>query len=120
MQREIGGGLVSLVGSLVLMFYVFNLASNWNDIWTAFTEADLAYIPPIILLMISTYLAGAWSLMGASPVELSFTTTSEVMFGQSFLNRFTPANAGGMAMRVRYLQLEGLDSASAATTIPSR
>ena len=30
-----------------------------------------------------------------------------IMFGQSFLNRFTPANAGGMAMRVRYLQRGG-------------
>jgi uncharacterized protein (TIRG00374 family) len=39
------------------------------------------------------------------------------MFGQSYLNRFTPANAGGMAMRVRYLQLNGLDTAVSASAI---
>ena len=39
------------------------------------------------------------------------------MFGQSFLNRFTPMNAGGMAMRVRYLQKGGTDVAVAATAV---
>ena len=39
------------------------------------------------------------------------------MFGQSFLNRFTPANAGGMAMRMRYLQLNGLESLEAAAAV---
>jgi uncharacterized protein (TIRG00374 family) len=116
-ERITIGGLVSLAGSLVLMFYVFNLASNWNDIWDAFTTADAVYIIPIVVLSMSTFLAGAWSLMGASPVELSFTTTSEVMFGQSFLNRFTPANAGGMAMRIRYLQLNGVDGTVATASI---
>jgi len=116
-QRITIKGAVSLVGSIVLAYYVFNLASNWDAIWDAFTSADLAYVPPIIILMISTYASGAWSLMGATLVELSFTRTTEVMFGQSFLNRFTPANAGGMAMRVRYLQLNGVDAAVAAAAI---
>jgi uncharacterized membrane protein YbhN (UPF0104 family) len=116
-QRITIKGAVSLVGSMVLAYYVLNLASNWDAIWDAFTSADLAYVPPIIILMISTYLSGAWSLMGATLVELSFTRTTAVMFGQSFLNRFTPANAGGMAMRVRYLQLNGVDATVAAAAV---
>jgi uncharacterized protein (TIRG00374 family) len=39
------------------------------------------------------------------------------MAGQSFLNRFTPANAGGMALRVRYLQKRGVDVGGAAATV---
>lgn len=116
-QRITIKGTVALVGSLVLAAYVFALASNWDAIWEAFTTADLAYVPPIIVLMITTYLTGSWSLMGATTVELSFTKTTEVMFGQSFLNRFTPANAGGMAMRMRYLQLNGLDATVAGATV---
>jgi uncharacterized membrane protein YbhN (UPF0104 family) len=116
-QRITLKGIVALVGALVLMAYVLNLASNWDETWDAFTTAEVAYIPPIIVMMICTYLAGAWSLMGATSVHLSFTRTSAVMFGQSFLNRFTPANAGGMAMRVRYLQLNGLDVTVAGATI---
>lgn len=111
------GGAVSLVGSLVLVWYVFNLATNWDQTWEAFTTADLLYAIPIILMMISTYFSGAMSLMGAVTIDLIYTRTVAVMFGQSYLNRFTPANAGGMAMRVRYLQLNGLDTAVSASAI---
>lgn len=116
-QRITIQGAVSLVGAGVLVFYILSLASDWEAIWDAFIRADLIYVTPILVLAFSTYLTGAMSLQGASPIDLGFGRTTAVMLGQSFLNRFTPANAGGMAMRVRYLQLEGLDSASAATTI---
>jgi hypothetical protein len=116
-QRITIQGTVALVGGIVLGGYLLNLASNWDDTWEAFTTADLAYVPPIIVLMIITYLSGAWSLMGATSVHLSFTRPSAVMVGQSFLNRFTPANAGGMAMRVCYLQLNGSDGTVAGATI---
>ena len=116
-QRITIGGIVSLVGSIVLLTYVFNLATNWDDTWDAFSRADLTFAIPIVFLMISTYFSGALSLLGASPVNLAYLRTVAVMFGQSYLNRFTPANAGGMAMRVRYLQLNGLDTAVAAASI---
>ena len=111
------GGAVSLVGSLVLLGYVINLAANWDQTWDAFTDADLAYAIPVIAMMISTYFSGALSLIGATTIDLIYMRTVAVMFGQSYLNRFTPANAGGMAMRVRYLQLNGLDTAVAASSI---
>lgn len=111
------GGVVSLVGSIVLASYVFTLASDWDQIWDAFTRADLGYVLPIVVLAMVPYFSGALSMIGAVPIDLRFLNTTAVMFGQSFLNRFTPANAGGMAMRVRYLQLNGLDGAVAATSI---
>ena len=116
-RRITVGGAVSLVGSLVLLWYIFNLATNWDQTWEAFTTANLLYAVPIILMMISTYLSGAMSLMGAVTIDLVYSRTVAVMFGQSYLNRFTPANAGGMAMRVRYLQLNGLDTAVSASAI---
>jgi uncharacterized protein (TIRG00374 family) len=105
------------VGSLVLVGYILSLASDWEDIWSAFTSADLVYLPPLLVLAMAPYFAGALSMLGAVPIQLPFMRTTTVMFAQSFLNRFTPANAGGMAMRVRYLQLQGLDGAVAATSI---
>ncbi len=116
-QRITVGGLVSLVGGLVLAWYVISLAADWDQIWDAFTTADLSYVLPIIVLAALPYLTGALSMMGAVPIDLPFLRTTAVMFGQSYLNRFTPANAGGMAMRIRYLQLEGLDGAVSATSI---
>lgn len=111
------GAAVSVVGSFVLLAYVFNLAANWDQTWEVFKSANLIYAIPVILLMISTYFSGAMSLLGATTIDLIYTRTVAVMFGQSYLNRFTPANAGGMAMRVRYLQLNGLETAVAASAI---
>jgi uncharacterized protein (TIRG00374 family) len=110
-------GIVSLVGSVVLGYYLISLASDWEDIWTAFTEADLSYALPIVVLISATYVTGAMSLLGAVTTHLPLMRTTAVMFGQAFLNRFTPANAGGMAMRVRYLQLNGQDTAVAAASV---
>jgi len=116
-QRITIGGVVSLVGAGVLVYYVFSLASDWDQIWDAFTRANLIYVIPVLALAMAPYFTGALSMLGAVPIELRFGRTTAVMFGQSYLNRFTPANAGGMAMRIRYLQLEGLDGAVAATSI---
>lgn len=117
LQRITIGGVVTLVGSVVLVGYVFSLAADWDQIWDAFNSADLSFVLPILVLAAVPYLTGALSMMGAVPIDLPFFRTTSVMFGQSYLNRFTPANAGGMAMRIRYLQLEGLDVAVSATSI---
>jgi glycosyltransferase 2 family protein len=110
-------GAVSVLGSLVLAAYVFTVVANWDETWSAFTAADTVYIVPILALAAAGFFAGALSMLGAATVELPFLRTSQVMFAQSFLNRFTPANAGGMAMRMRYLQLNGLDGTSAAAAV---
>ncbi len=116
-RRLTVGGIVSLVGSLVLVWYLFNLATNWDQMWAAFSSADLIWAIPVIVMMISTYFTGAMSLIGSVTIDLVYFRTVAVMFGQSYLNRFTPANAGGMAMRVRYLQLNGLDTAVSASAV---
>jgi tRNA A-37 threonylcarbamoyl transferase component Bud32 len=52
---------------------------------------------------------GAMSLAGSVVRPIPLGDATIIMFGQSFLNRFTPMNAGGMAMRIRYLQKGGTD-----------
>ncbi|MGA9277775.1 lysylphosphatidylglycerol synthase transmembrane domain-containing protein, partial [Ilumatobacter sp.] len=61
--------------------------------------------------------AGAMSLSGSVVRPIALGEATIVMFGQSFLNRFTPMNAGGMAMRIRYLQKGGTDGTVAAAAI---
>ena len=61
--------------------------------------------------------SGAVSMMGSVLRPLALGDTTIVMFGQSFLNRFTPMNAGGMAMRIRYLQKGGTDVTVATAAI---
>ena len=110
-------GAVSLVGSAVLAYYLLGLLADWQDIWETLRSAEWSRIPAMLVLMVGSYVGGAISLMGAVVNRLPFGDTLEVMFGQSFLNRFTPANAGGMALRARYLQLAGTDLTVAAAAV---
>jgi glycosyltransferase 2 family protein len=109
--------LVGLLGAGLLVYVLLAFASNWSDIEEALREADWTYLPWIIALAIAGYGGGALSLMGAVPLRLPFLQTVQVMFAQSFLNRFTPANAGGMALRARYLQQNGIDLTLSAASV---
>lgn len=111
------GGVVSLFGTVFLAYVALAFASNWSTFVDSLDEADWTYLPWILLTVVLGYPAGAASLMGAVTNRLPLGQTSEVMLAQSFLNRFTPANAGGMALRVRYLQLSGVDLAVGAASI---
>ena len=70
-----------------------------------------------VVLAFVPYLTGAVSLLGVSPKSLPIVEVTELMLGQSFLNKFTPANAAGMALRVRYLQKEGIDVVQAGAGV---
>jgi len=101
--------VIGVVGFFVLALFVLGLIDNWDDIREVFEQANFGDVPLMIVLILLTNVAGAASLIGAVNRPLPLGDTTIVMFGQSFLNRFTPANAGGMAMRIRYLQKGGTD-----------
>lgn len=102
-------GIVSLVGSIVLAYYVLSLASDWRSIADAFSIMNWAAVPLLLALVLASNAGGSLSMMGSVNVDLPFLRTNQIMFAQGFLNRFTPANAGGMALRARYLQREGVE-----------
>lgn len=109
--------VLTLAGALVLGNLLLGLVANFGDIWRTLKEVDLLTIPTMIILVAASYASGALSLMGAVNVRLSFVRTTEIMFAQSFLSRFTPANAGGMALRTRYLQRNGVELVVAAAGV---
>jgi uncharacterized membrane protein YbhN (UPF0104 family) len=117
LQRISVGQVIFVVCAGFLVLVLLGLAANWSEIVDAFSEANWAYLPWIVGFSLFCYVAGAWSLMGCVPIRLPLVEVTEVMFGQSFLNRFTPANAGGMALRIRYLQNHGIDLTLSAASI---
>jgi glycosyltransferase 2 family protein len=116
-QRLSVGRVVGWVGTGVLVFVALAFLSNWAAIADAIGEADWSYLPWMLLLSVLGYVGGSLSLIGAVPRPLPLLQTIEVMYAQSFLNRFTPANAGGMALRARYLQSHGSDLTVAAASV---
>ena len=117
LQRIGAGQIITVACAGFLILVLLGLAANWSEIHESFEDANWAYLPWIIGLSLFTYVTGAWSLMGCVPIRLPLIETTQVMFGQAFLNRFTPANAGGMALRIRYLQHYGIDLTLSAASI---
>jgi uncharacterized membrane protein YbhN (UPF0104 family)/tRNA A-37 threonylcarbamoyl transferase component Bud32 len=117
LERISVGQVVSAFGFVFLVLVLFAFASNWSDISSALQDADWTRLPATVVLAMLPFPAGALSLMGSVVRALPLGRTTVVMFAQSFLNRFTPMNAGGMAMRVRYLQKGGTDVAAAAAAV---
>lgn len=109
--------VVMFVGTLVMAMVVLFLIGNIGEIWGAIKEIDPAYLLPLTVVSLLGFPAGALSLMGAVNLRLGLLRTTEMMFAQSFLNRFTPANAGGMALRVRYLQHNGVSLVTSASAV---
>ena len=58
-----------------------------------------------------TYVASAIGMAGGVPEHLPFVPTVEAQMASSFVNRVTPANVGGMALNVRFMQKAGVDPA---------
>jgi undecaprenyl-diphosphatase len=56
-------------------------------------------------------------LTGGVPQPVPLVPTILAQLASSFVNRVTPANVGGMALNVRYLQKAGVSSAQAVTGI---
>ena len=117
LRRVTVWGVLTWIGVAVLASFVLAVATNLEDIFDALSEANWAWIALVVLAVALTYVAGAVLLVGTATVRLALPLTSWVMLAQSFLNRFTPANAGGMAMRVRYLQKSGEGLGTAASTV---
>ena len=108
---------VSWVGFAVLAFFLLTLASNWSEIVDAMSGLDWVWVVPIVIVTLFGTVGGAMSLAGSVVRPIALGEATIVMFGQSFLNRFTPMNAGGMAMRIRYLQKGGTDGTVATAAI---
>ena len=116
-QRITVKGVVSFFGLLFLANVLLLFAANWSEIWDAMQEADYSAVPLMIFFMLISYFGGTFSMMGAVNTRLPLFRTTEIMFAQSFLNRFIPANAGGMALRIRYLQRNGVDLVVSAGSV---
>lgn len=109
--------VMSAAGSVFLAVLVLAFVGNIDRVVDALAEVDWTVLPVLVALVVLNTFAGGWGLVSAVTTPLPFLRTTEVMLAQGFLNRFTPANAGGMALRARYLQKHGVDLADAATSV---
>jgi undecaprenyl-diphosphatase len=107
-----------MIAALVGAFYVLlPQLANVGDSFQALGSANWAWIVAAAALSIVTYVGAAISTIGSVPDPLPFGPTLQAQMASSFVNRVTPANVGGMALNVRYLQKAGVESSQAVTGV---
>ncbi|MET0457916.1 MAG: lysylphosphatidylglycerol synthase domain-containing protein, partial [Ilumatobacteraceae bacterium] len=106
--------IVALTGA----FYVLlPQLANVDDSVDALRSANWLWLAGAIAMSGLTYVWAGVGMMGGVTEDLPFVPTCEVALASSFVNRVTPANVGGMALNVRYMQKAGVPPAEAVTGV---
>ena len=106
------------VVALTLAFYVLlPQLANVDESVQAMGSANWGWLLVAAVMSMLTYAASAIGLAGGVPQPLPFWPNLQAQMASSFVNRVTPANVGGMALNVRFMQKAGIPPAQAVTGV---
>src|SRR6185295_6201967 len=108
-QRVRPRTLLAIAALTGAFYYLLPKLAQVGSSWHALQSAHWIWLPVVIAFSALTYLASAISLLGSVTVRLPFWPTVLTQGASSFINRVSPANVGGMALNVRYLQKTGVE-----------
>jgi glycosyltransferase 2 family protein len=117
LQRVRPKTLVTMAVLAGAFYFLLPQLAQVGSGWRAVTSAGWAWVPLIIAFSAASYLAAALSISGAVPDRIRFWPTLLAQNAASFFNRVSPANVGGMALTVRYLQRSGVDTGAGAAAV---
>ena len=98
-------------------YFLLPQIAQVSSSWHALQSANWAWLPAVIALSALTYLASAAALIGSVPGHVPFGPAVLVQGASSFINRVSPANVGGMALNVRFLQKSGTDTPASVAAV---
>jgi undecaprenyl-diphosphatase len=106
------------VAALAAAFYILlPQLANVDESVRAMQDANWGWLAVSMVMSLVTYLAAAVGMAGGVPGRLPFRSNVYSQFASSFINRVTPANVGGMALNVRFMQKAGIPPAQAVTGV---
>jgi undecaprenyl-diphosphatase len=109
--------LLAIAALAGAFYYLLPQLAQVGSSWRAILSADWAWLPLVIALSATTYLASAVGLMGAVLPRIRFWPTVLAQAASSFVNRVSPANVGGMALNARYLQKSGVEAGAGVAAV---
>ena len=112
--------LRTVLFALMLFAAVWVLIPQFADLPRILQQirgADWKWAIPALVFSLLTYVGAAMALAASVTQRLSVAKTTLVTLGGSFVNRVTPAKVGGIALNLRYLQKQGVETAVAASSI---
>ena len=116
-QRVRPRTLLAIAAAAAAFYIVLPQLAQVQSGWHALQHAHWAWVPVVIAFSVLTYLASAISLMGTVTIRLPFWPTVLTQGASSFINRVSPANVGGMALNVRFLQKSGVQSSTGVAAV---
>ncbi len=109
----------ALVATLALGIAVWALLPQIGSgvDWDAVLDASPAWAALAVVASVLTYVGASLSMSGSVPDSVPLPGAFFAQLASSFTNRITPAKVGGLALNVRYLSKQGVDTATAATGV---
>ena len=105
-----------MVATLTGAFYfLLPQLANVDESIEAVSSANWGWLAGAVVLSGATYVFSAIGMDGGVEARLPLVPTVQAQLASSFVNRVTPANVGGMALNVRYMQKAGVEPAAAVT-----
>ena len=98
-------------------YFILPQLAQVGSSFKAFQSAHWGWVPVIVFMSFLTYLSSAFGMIGTVPEHIPFTPILSVQLASSFVNRVSPANVGGMAANVRFLQKNGVQPAAAVSAV---
>lgn len=80
-------------------------------------DASWVWMIPAVVFSMLTYVGAAMALTSSVQQRLSVLKATLVTLGGSFVNRISPAKIGGIALNIRFLQKQGIDTPVAAASV---
>ena len=101
--------LLSIAAASAAFYILLPQLAQAAGSWQSVLHANWAWFAVVIAASVLTYVASAVALAGSVAIRLPFWATLATQAASSFINRISPANVGGMALNVRFLQKSGLE-----------
>jgi glycosyltransferase 2 family protein len=117
LQRVRPRTLLAIAAAAGAFYLILPQLAQVSSSWRALQSADWAWLPLVIAASVLTYLASAVALIGSVSSWLPVWPTVLTQAASSFINRVSPANVGGMALNVRFLQKSGVPPAAGVAAV---
>ena len=117
LQRIKPSTVFSFVMLGAVVYFLYPQLAGAGDVVHRLRTANYWWVSAVVVLSALTYLGAAVSLAGSVPQRIGFRNLFVSQVASSFTNRITPAQAGGYALTVRFLQRQGVDTAVAVTAV---
>ena len=115
--RVAARNLLPLAAAGAAIYILFGHLGQAGAAVGAMRSANPAWLVAAAVAAAATYVCAGAAVISASPVRLPFWRTVSAQVAAASANRASPAGLGGMALNLRYLEMNGATRAQAGAVI---